>query len=111
MSQCETERMELLITLRGVRVPVASSILTLLFPEKYGVIDIRVWQVLHQYGLVVPNARGRNLTVRQWLEYLRIVRELADKCGTTPRIVDRSLFELHRSQQQGTLYRTASSRD
>ncbi|ODS39921.1 hypothetical protein BEH94_03615 [Candidatus Altiarchaeales archaeon WOR_SM1_SCG] len=36
--------------LNGVKVPVASAILMLTDPQNYGVIDIRVWQVLYLYG-------------------------------------------------------------
>lgn len=39
-------RLKLLSVLPGVDIPVASSILTLCFPEKYGVLDFRVWRTL-----------------------------------------------------------------
>jgi hypothetical protein len=35
---------------KGVSVPMASALLTLLDPKRYGVIDIRVWQLLHRMG-------------------------------------------------------------
>ena len=39
-------RINLLCVIPGVGIPVASAILTLCFPEKYGIIDVRVWRVL-----------------------------------------------------------------
>src|ERR1700736_2911333 len=39
----ERHRLALLTRLKGVSVPTASAILTLIDPERYGVIDIRAW--------------------------------------------------------------------
>src|SRR5262245_65837734 len=46
----ERQRLEALTELRGVSVPMASALLTLLDPRRYGVLDIRVWQFLHEVG-------------------------------------------------------------
>lgn len=43
----EKRRIELLTRLQGVSIPTASAILTLTNPKDYGVIDIRVWEVLY----------------------------------------------------------------
>jgi hypothetical protein len=58
-TRSERQRPEVLRTLQGVSVPMASAILTLLDPRRYGVIDIRVWQLLYKLGVV---ARNRRLT-------------------------------------------------
>ena|SRR2546427_12023878 len=52
----------LLVGLKGVRVPMASAILTLIDPRRYGVIDIRVWQLLYAIKSVqqLPGGRGSN---------------------------------------------------
>jgi hypothetical protein len=64
-SKSERVRLEALIALQGVSVPTASAILTLLSPKRYGVIDIRVWQLLHRLGVVdsnlPPTAKRRSL--------------------------------------------------
>jgi len=100
----EGRRMEALLALRGVSVPMASALLTLLRPRRYAVIDIRVWQLLHRAGAVRANARGAGFTVGQWREFLLVVRGLAARLGATPRAVERALFEVHRAHQHGTLY-------
>src|SRR5262245_27968089 len=51
-TRSERQRLEALTRLRGVSVPMASAALTLLQPQRYGVIDIRVWQLLHAVGAV-----------------------------------------------------------
>jgi hypothetical protein len=57
-TRSERRRLEALRTLRGVSVPMASAILTLLNPRRYGVIDIRVWQLLHRLGTVTKVQSG-----------------------------------------------------
>src|SRR4029453_8233422 len=55
----EQRRMELLTSLRGVGVPMASAILTLVDPKRYGVLDIRAWQLLFAIRPVAANPPGR----------------------------------------------------
>jgi len=102
----ETSRVEALVQLRGVSVPTASAVLTLLDPRRYGVIDIRVWQLLHRAGQVTGRRRGVGLTTRDWLQFLDVLRALARKLRMRARTVERTLFEMHRARQRGTLYRT-----
>ena len=40
------EQLEALIELKGVSIPVASAILTVIFPNDYCVIDYRAWRAL-----------------------------------------------------------------
>lgn len=98
-------RLELLCTLHGVSVPMASAILMATDPAQYGVIDIRAWQVLHQTGAVASNRSGVGFTLAQWLDYLRIIRELSAELDTTPRAIDLALYRASKDQQQGVLYR------
>lgn len=101
----EREKLEALTRLRGVGIPMASAILMLLNPDRYAVIDIRVWQLLRGRGAVAGNAAGANFTVRQWTTYLRVVRRLAKEVGVSARDVERTLFKLHQKEHEGPLYR------
>ena len=103
-TRSERQRMELLTGLRGVGVPMASAILTLIDPQRYGVLDIRAWQVLFAIRSVTANRRGQGFTIDQWQEYLTALRLHARRLGVTPRTVEYTLFECHRKLQQGTLY-------
>ncbi len=100
----EPTRMQTLRLLAGVSVPMGSALLTLVFPRRYAVIDIRVWQLLFDEGAVRSNPAGRGLTVEQWCEFLSIVRVIARRLGVTPRTVERTLFGIHRRRQVGPLY-------
>jgi hypothetical protein len=100
----ERQRIDALLQLRGVSVPMASAVLTLLHPRRYGVIDIRVWQLLHRIGAVNGNAKGTSLTRGNWLEFLSVLRALSSSLGAPARAVERTLFNVHRAHQKGTLY-------
>lgn len=100
----EQFRLESLLRLKGVSVPMASAVLTLVDPKRYGVIDIRVWQLLHDAGAVTENPRGVGFSVKNWLVFLATLRPLALRLGVTVRDVERTLFYLHRAKQEGRLY-------
>lgn len=74
---------------------MASAILMLLEPDRYAVIDIRVWQLLRGRGAVYGNAAGASFTFRQWVTYLGVVRRLSSEVGVSVRDVERTLFKLH----------------
>jgi hypothetical protein len=100
----EAVRLEALLALRGVSVPMASSALMLLDPRRYGVIDIRVWQLLHAERAVLRNRRGVGFGTAHWLEFLAVLRGLAARMRLSARTVERALFDAHRARQRGALY-------
>jgi hypothetical protein len=100
----EKRKIELLIGLHGVSVPTASAILTLTDPENYGVIDIRVWQLLYALKSIQNNARGQGFTFEHWYRYLKILRHHAQRLKRPVRIVELTLFKFHQQRQQGRLY-------
>jgi hypothetical protein len=57
-SRSERVRLEALTSLHGVSVPMASAVLTLTNPQRYGVIDIRVWQLLFDLKSVRQKPQG-----------------------------------------------------
>jgi hypothetical protein len=105
----ERGRMEGLLALRGVGVPTASAILTLVDPRRYGVLDIRAWRLLFESGCVSRNPSGVGFGVAHWLEYLGVLRALAAALGVSVRRVELTLYDLHRARQEGRLYRRAES--
>ena len=103
-ARSERRRLELLTRLRGVSVPTASAILTLIDPRRYGVLDIRAWQLLFGLGSVDRKPAGRGFAVRDWLEYLGELRRHARRLGVTARAVEYTLFQCHQRFQKGRLY-------
>jgi hypothetical protein len=103
-TRSEHRRLEALLSLSGVSVPVASAILTLIDPARYGVLDIRVWQLLHALGGVLTRPSGRGFGPRHWAEFLACLRPAARRLGVSVRAVEYTLFDCHRRFQAGRLY-------
>lgn len=101
----ELDKIETLLTLHGVGIPMASAILMFTDPGRYPVIDIRGWQLLHAMKAVKDNERGMSLTPKQWVEFLEITRKYARRLDATPRDVQRALFQAHIEFQEGKLYK------
>jgi hypothetical protein len=104
-TRSERRRLQALMTLKGVSVPMASAILMLLQPRRYGVIDIRVWQVLYAMDAVTKKSSGVGFNFNNWYQFLMIIRYFAKKFRVGARDVERSLFLAHQAYQRGTLYR------
>jgi hypothetical protein len=109
-TRSEARRLESLRRLKGVSVPMASAVLTLVDPRRYGVIDIRVWQLLHERGAVTLNAAGVGLSGNNWRQFLAVIRHFARKLRVKARDVERALFDAHRTRQKGRLYKTGPAR-
>ena len=99
-SRNEQRRLEALLQLRGVGIPMASALLTLVEPKSYGVIDIRVWQLLYTLRMVRENPKGTQFRLDHWDQFLAILRRLASKLGVTARDIERTLFDAHKARQR-----------
>ena len=107
-TRSEKQRLAFLTGLQGVSVPTASAILTLTNPKSYGVIDIRVWQLLYALQSVKENPGGQGFTFSHWYHYLQILRYHAKRLKMPVRLVELTLFNFHQDHQTGTLYRRTS---
>ena len=109
-TRSERRRLEALTTLDGVSVAMASAILTLLNPRRYGVIDIRVWQLLYALGEVTKKSGGVGFNFNNWYQFLMKLRYFAKQLGVGARDIERSLFFAHQAYQKGTLYQRPRKR-
>jgi hypothetical protein len=103
-TRSERQKLNLLTSLKGVSIPMASSILMLTDPKRYGVIDIRVWQLLFRLGTVNTNPEGKNFGFNEWYRFLMIIRYFAKKFKVRARDIERILFDAHSDYQKGRLY-------
>ena len=103
-TRSEKKKLTLLTSLYGVGIPMASAILMLTNPSRYGVIDIRVWQLLLKMGAVITNADGIGFDFKEWNRFLMIIRYFARKYKVKARDVERTLFNVHSRYQSGLLY-------
>lgn len=97
----ERRKMESLCQLDGVSIPTASALLTIVYPEKYAVIDIRCLEMLKKMDYDLGNYCSLSI----WLEYLETMREWAKENNVTPRKIDMALFAMHREGLDGQDYR------
>lgn len=74
-----------LVGLDGVAVPVASSIMTAIFPDRYTIIDFRALETLDR--------RDGDRSVGFYVEYLHYCRGLAAKWDMSLRQLDRALWQ------------------
>lgn len=109
-TRSERERLTLLTSLHGVGVPTASAILMLCDPKRYGVIDIRVWQMLYRLKSVKKKPAGIGFDFSDWFHYLKKLRYHAKEAGTTVRMIEWTLFLAHKNAQEGRLYPRHESR-
>jgi hypothetical protein len=109
-ARSEEIRLEALLQLKGVSVPMASAVLMLLYPSRYGVIDIRVWQLLYGVGAVSENRKGTRFSTGNWLQFLSIVRQLSSRLHVSARAIERTLFDVHKANQEGRLYESSDLR-
>jgi hypothetical protein len=103
-TRSERRRLESLRQLEGVSVPMASALLMLLYPRRYGVIDIRVWQLLYAVRAVSGNRKGTGFSLENWLQFLAIIRGLSSRLGVSARTVELTLFDVHKANQRHRLY-------
>ena len=105
----EKTKVELLTNLKGVSIPTASAILCVTNSIKYPIIDIRCVETLIDLKLISWN----NINSNSWVEYLKIVRELAKKHNKTAREIEKGLFAYNRiklDKQYINLYKYGTSK-
>jgi thermostable 8-oxoguanine DNA glycosylase len=107
-TKLEKRKIELLTKLNGILIPTASAILAVTDPKNYGIIDIRVWQILYLYGLVKDNPQGKSFDFDNWYAYLMRLRYFAKKFNVNARDIERTIFYHHRKIQEGKLYKSNS---
>lgn len=103
-TRSERTKLECLRGLHGVEIPMASAILMLTNPKRYGVIDIRVWQLLYEVGAVTKNKRGTGFRFNHWYRFLVLLRYYAKRHNVRARDIERTLFDVHSLYQSGNLY-------
>ncbi len=84
-------RIGILSTIPGVSIPVASSVLTLVEPTKYTVIDFRVWRQMFDED-------KRAFSYNEYARYRSRVISLAVELDWTPQEVDAAIWEYDRRQ-------------
>lgn len=83
-------KLHVLTALEGVAVPVASTILYFLHPERFPIFDVRARSTLTSSGHWIRSPRDQS--VAAWLAYVEIMRRLARRYRVSLRSLDKALF-------------------
>ena len=92
LENSELLKISYLTKLKGVRIPTASAILSVFNPEEYPIIDERCIQSL----IMLKVISWKTITENNWLEYIKIIRNLAIKNNKTAREIEKGLFAFNR---------------
>jgi len=85
----------LLTILKGVRVPTASAVLAVADPYHFGIIDVRAWRTLSQWQPErFPWKESSAFSDKEFVRYLKTIRELARSSGLSCREVDMALWQM-----------------
>ena len=88
-------KLKTLTLLYGVEIPVASSILTLCYPENYSVIDFRNWRQIFN-----PKQKKTYYTTNEYNEYLKKIKDLADKYKFTTQQIDMAIWQKDKNENE-----------
>jgi len=83
----------------GVGIGVASAILTLCYPNSYGVIDFRVWDEIHDRDPQKQSLK-RQFSISDYLTYLTMIRDFAEQENITVQEVDFALWKIWELRRQ-----------
>lgn len=101
----DVDKVEALMELKGVRVPVASAILTMHEPANYAVVDYRAFRALgaaephlldpqtySDYAEFMESFQDYNSAPEAYSFYMNVLRDIAQRGGILPREVDMALW-------------------
>lgn len=81
-------RLHILTGLPGVGIGLASAILALTWPDEYGIVDFRVWEVLYR-------VEKKTFTETDWLRYMGDLWKLSLETGYPPQTIDYLLWKAY----------------
>jgi hypothetical protein len=88
-ASAERLRIGALLSLQGVRWPMASVILHFACPGRYPILDVRA---------MAAAGRSTHYTFSRWMEYVAACRTAAARHGVTMRELDRALWAFDKSR-------------
>lgn len=86
-------KLSLLCGLEGVDIPVASTILNFMYPNKFPIIDYRVTQVLREAACI---QLAKNMSYKMYYRYKTEIENIVEQTGYDIRTIDRALFAYHK---------------
>ena len=88
LAALEHQRLSILIELDGIGVPIGSTILHFIYPNIYPIIDVRVANVLCNFGYLKAKTRSIN----NYKKYHKVILNIESQSKYSLREIDRALF-------------------
>lgn len=85
-------KLAILCSLDGVGVPVASTILHFIYPDRFPIVDYRVTEVLYDAGKLT----SQSITQSSYKFYMKVIMDICRENGCNIRTLDRALFAYHK---------------
>ena len=85
-------KLPILCILDGVGIPVASTILHFVYPDKFPIVDYRVTEVLND----ADKLESQSITQSSYKVYLKAIMDICREIGCDIRTLDRALFAYHK---------------
>ena len=89
MAGTAEQEVRILLEVGGIGLPIASAILSVCYPDRFTVLDYRVWKELSDMGVV---GQAYPHDEQGYVCYCRVCRALADRLGVSLRDLDRALW-------------------
>ena len=91
----DEQKLPILDALYGIGVPVASTVLHFMYPDRFPIMDIRTVEVLHQAGCIESTQRDQ----KHYMPFRSAILGIAQRSpGSSLREIDRSLFAYHKQR-------------
>jgi thermostable 8-oxoguanine DNA glycosylase len=84
----------LLVWLDGIEIPVASTILNFMYPDRFPIVDFRVTEVLNDAGLL----NSYTISKKTYRIYKSVIEDIVNDTGCDIRTIDRALFAYHKGR-------------
>ena len=84
------EKIKILTSIKGIGLPIASAILTVCYPNKFTILDYRVWDILFKDKKV--KSKNPPKTISEYLDYVDICKNYAKKLKLSLRDFDRAMW-------------------
>lgn len=85
-------KLAILCSLDGVGVPVASTILHFVYPDRFPIVDYRVTEVLYDAGKLT----SQSITQSSYKVYMKVIMDICGEIACDIRTLDRALFAYHK---------------
>lgn len=91
-----TEVLNSLLNLKGIRLPIASTILRFKNPNVYQIIDQRAYRYLYgeELNLNPPTTKNIDTQIKLYIKYLQDLKEIAIKTKWDFTLLDRILYKM-----------------